>query len=47
MRKLNYISIVVAITFLFTGCGVVSQSLVSKGQLYPKLYKQHPSSFYL
>ncbi|NQY54298.1 MAG: DUF799 family lipoprotein [Campylobacteraceae bacterium] len=44
MRKLNYISIVVAITFLFTGCGVVSQSLVSKGQLYPKLYKQHPKT---
>jgi len=44
MRKINYISIVVAITFLFTGCGVVSQSQVSKGQLYPKMYKVHPKS---
>jgi hypothetical protein len=44
MRKLNYIFIVVAITFLFTGCGVISQSQVTKGQLYPKLYKEHPKS---
>lgn len=44
MKKLNYITIVVAIIFLFTGCGVVSQSQVTKGQLYPKLYKAHPVS---
>jgi hypothetical protein len=44
MRKLNYIFIVVAITFLFTGCGVISQSQVTKGQLYPKLYREHPKS---
>jgi hypothetical protein len=44
MRKLNYIFIVVTIIFLFTGCGVISQSQVTKGQLYPILYKEHLKS---
>lgn len=43
MKKLNYISILV-VTLLLSGCGVVSQSQVSKGQLYPKLYKELPKS---
>jgi len=44
MKKISHIFVIVLITAFFTGCGVVSQSLVSKGQLYPSLYKKHPKS---
>lgn len=44
MKKTNLIFVTVLILFLFTGCGVVSQSQITKGEYYPKLYENHPKS---
>lgn len=44
MKKTSLVLITVFIAFLFTGCGVVSQSQITKGEYYPKLYKNHPKS---
>jgi hypothetical protein len=44
MKILKYIIVIVSVIFLFNGCGVVSKSQISKGQLYPKLYEEHPTS---
>ena len=43
MKRMNFILIFIS-TLLFTGCGVVSQSQITKGEYYPKLYKNHPKS---
>jgi len=42
MKKLKYLFLLIAI-MLFTGCGVTT-SQITKGEYYPKLYKQHPIS---
>lgn len=44
MIKLSYLSIIILVMFGFSGCGVVSKSEITKAQLYPKLYQQHPKS---
>lgn len=44
MKKTGFIVITFMIALLFTGCGVVSQSQITKGEYYPKLYKTHPKS---
>lgn len=44
MKILSYISIVVLVILGLSGCGVVSKSEITKGQLYPKLYQEHPKS---
>lgn len=44
MKHLIYIFSGVIILLFITGCGVSSQSIVTKGQLYPKLYENHPKS---
>ena len=43
MGQLRNVIIIISI-FIFTGCGVLSQSIVKKGELYPKLYQSPPLS---
>ena len=44
MKHFIYIFSGAVILLFITGCGVSSQSIVRKGELYPKLYENHPKS---
>lgn len=43
MKKYGIYLIFIMLTFLFTGCGVIT-SKITKGEYYPKIYANHPAS---